>query len=77
MPLPPKLAGPLHPSYLLNSIRSPSRVIVASKGFYAHAHGRGSGRAVETPALSDMPSYRGVVEERDYYDIVEFLRTLR
>ncbi len=38
---------------------------------------RDSGRAVETPTLSDMPSYEGAVTERDYYDIVEFLRTLR
>ncbi len=69
--------GMHHPSYLLDSLRLPSKVIVASKGFYAHAHGRGSGRGVEIPTVSDMPSYEGSVTERDYYDIVEFLRTLR
>ncbi len=66
-----------HPSYLLDSLRLPSKVIVVSKGFYAHAHGRGSGRAAKTPTVSDMPSYEETAKERDYYDMVEFLRTLR
>ena len=71
------IGGMHHPSYLLDSLRLPSKVIVVSKGFYAYAHGRGSGRALEIPIVSDMPSYEESARERDYYDMVEFLRTLR
>jgi hypothetical protein len=34
-------------------------------------------RIANIPTLSDMPSYQEAVNERDYYDMVEFLRTLR
>jgi len=71
------IGGMYHPSYLLDSLRLPSKVIVVSKGFYPHAHGRGSGRAAEIPTMSNMPGYEEAAKQRDYYDMVEFLRTLR
>jgi complex iron-sulfur molybdoenzyme family reductase subunit gamma len=55
-----------HPDYLLESIKNPNAVIVNAPGYVDPKTG-----------VSTMPSYEGVLEEKDYRDIVEYLRTLQ
>ena len=60
-------AGSLHRGdYLLESIAQPNAVIVPAPGYYD-----------PSTWTSTMPSYEGALQDKDYADMAEYLRTLQ
>jgi mono/diheme cytochrome c family protein len=60
-------AGSIHrPEYLLESIKDPNAVIVPAPGYYD-----------PKTWTSTMPSFGDQVSEKDYLDVVEYLRSLQ